>query len=484
MSYSVLVVDDDPFQCKTTKLALEKMLNYKVATLNDGRSAIELLLSPQGCEIDLVILDLSMPVVDGLEVLKNVVPQRPELPIIINTAYGDVKKAVEALKLGAVDFIEKQDGFERIKLCIENVRLRAGLSLEVKKLHKHSRNIYEFEDIIGNSSAINKSISQAKKASLSNIPVYIYGESGVGKEMFARAIHAASTRRLKPFIAINCSAIPANLVESVLFGHEKGSFTGAIDKSIGKFREADGGTLFLDEVGELPLDIQPKLLRALQNFEIEPVGSSKIYDVNIRVISATNRNLERLISEGKFREDLYYRLNVFQLNIPPLRERKDDLSILLEYFVEKICLREGIKILKIDPQLPKLLSDYWWPGNVRQLENIIYKAIVLCTSDNISIADFESIINFLGKPSNDVQSNNINKLNYLSESDAKFKTLNQHEKDIIEKALEFYNWNISKVSKVLEVGRSTLYRKMKEYDIEMKGNIEDIEEFRKEKNTG
>ncbi|HCR85927.1 MAG TPA: sigma-54-dependent Fis family transcriptional regulator, partial [Alphaproteobacteria bacterium] len=223
MYYNVLVVDDDQFQCKTIQLALEKMLSYNVQTINSGAEAIELITSEEGNKINMVILDLSMPEIDGLDVLRAICPQRPELPIIINTAYGDVKKAVEALKLGAVDFIEKQDGFERIKICIENVRLRSGLVREVKKLHQHSKNLYSFDDIIGKSSILQKSINQAKKAALSNIPVFISGESGVGKEMFARAIHCSSSRANKPFISVNCSAIPENLVESVLFGHEKGA---------------------------------------------------------------------------------------------------------------------------------------------------------------------------------------------------------------------------------------------------------------------
>jgi len=477
MYYNVLVVDDDQFQCKTIQLALEKMLSYNVQTINSGAEAIELITSEEGNKINMVILDLSMPEIDGLDVLRAICPQRPELPIIINTAYGDVKKAVEALKLGAVDFIEKQDGFERIKICIENVRLRSGLVREVKKLHQHSKNLYSFDDIIGKSSILQKSINQAKKAALSNIPVFISGESGVGKEMFARAIHCSSSRANKPFISVNCSAIPENLVESVLFGNEKGAFTGAIEKSLGKFREADGGTLFLDEVGELPADVQPKLLHALQNFEIEAVGSSKVYDVNIRVISATNRDVEQMIASQKFREDLFYRLNVFNLSIPSLRERKDDIIHLTTHFVEKLCLKEGRKILKTSPCLEKILTEYWWPGNVRQLENMLYKAIIMCDNDTLEAKDFSTVFNHLANQNYSSQSNS---LNYVSDGEAKFKTLSEFEKDIIQRALEFYNGNISKVSKVLDLGRSTLYRKMKEYGIDIQGAIEDIEDFRRE----
>ena len=482
MNYKVLVVDDDQFQCKTIQLAIEKLLNYNVTSLNSGKEAIDFLLSEKGDEIDMVILDLSMPEIDGLEVLEKVVPHRPELPIIINTAHGDIKKAVAALRKGAVDFIEKQDGPERLKISIENVRLISGLNRQVRKLENFSHNKYEFEDIIGSSPAINKTIGIAKKGSLSNIPILVNGESGVGKELFARAIHNNSARSEKPFISVNCGAIPENLVESVLFGHEKGAFTGAVDKAIGKFREADGGTLFLDEVAELPLETQVKLLRALQNFEIEPVGASKHVDVNVRVISATNKNLEKAVAEGKFREDLYYRINIFQIEVPPLRQRKDDIPSLINHFIEKICIRERRKMLKINDTLVEILKDYWWPGNVRQLENSVYRAVVMSDGESLNMGDFENILSGISSVKSNFKNPNApDNVGYASNNEAKFKTIAEHEKDVIQKALDFYNYNISKVSKVLDIGRSTLYRKMKEYGIEMKGSVEELEEFKKAK---
>jgi len=481
MNYKVLVIDDDPFQCKTIQLAIEKLLRFDVTTLTSGLEAINFLLSEKGNEIDLVILDLSMPEVDGIAVLEKVCPQRPDLPIIINTAYGDAKKAVVAIKKGAIDFIEKQDGPERLKVSIENVRLISGLSKQVKKLDKYQNNKYGFSDIIGNSLAITKTINSASKAALSNIPILIQGESGVGKELFARAIHNASSRTMKPMIAVNCGAIPENLVESVLFGHEKGSFTGAIEKSLGKFREADGGTIFLDEIGELPAEAQIKLLRVLQSFEVEPVGAGKPIDVNVRVISATNKNLEKAVIEGKFREDLFYRLNVFQIEVPPLRQRKDDIPLLLKHLVEKICLKECRKIIGVDEILSDLMKDYWWPGNIRQLENVIYRAIILSDGDRLTIDDFENILTSIGIGNTKATSAAPDAVSYANQLEAKFKTISQHEKDIILKALEYYNHNISKVSKVLDIGRSTLYRKMKEYNIEIRGSVEEFEEFKKSK---
>ncbi len=485
MNYTILVVDDDPFQCKTIQLAIEKFLKYTVISVTSGKEAVELLLSEKGEKVDMVILDLSMPDMDGIAVLEKVMPHRPELPVIINTAYGDVKKAVNAVKKGAIDFIEKQDGPERLKVSIENIRLLTGLNRQVKKLEGFSHNKYEFKDIVGSSSAISKTINTAKKGALSNIPILIRGESGVGKELFARAIHSHSTRAEKPFVAVNCGAIPQNLVESVLFGHEKGAFTGAVEKSIGKFREADGGTIFLDEIGELPLETQVKLLRVLQNYEVEPVGASRHVDVNVRIISATNKNLEKAIQDGKFREDLWYRLNVFHIEIPPLRQRKEDISALVEHFVEKICTKERKKILRVENTLSDILKEYWWPGNVRQLENSVYRAIVMSNGETLNMHDFENILTSISTNTQDTLKlsgmNPPDNVGYANHSESKFKTIAEHEKDIILKALEFYNHNISKVSKVLDIGRSTLYRKMKEYGIEVEGSIEEIEEFKKEK---
>jgi DNA-binding NtrC family response regulator len=487
MTYRVLVVDDDQFQAKTVQLAIEKMLKYDVITCNSGSAAIDLLLTDDGEKIDLVILDLSMPEVDGIEVLDKVCPHRPDLPIIINTAFGDIKKAVSAIQKGAIDFIEKKDGPDRLKVSIENVRLINKLSREVKKLHRFSNNKFNFKDIIGESDSIKKAINAAQKAAKSNIPVLLHGESGVGKELFARAIHAESVRVNKSFVAVNCGAIPQNLVESVLFGHEKGSFTGAVEKSIGKFREADGGTIFLDEVAELPMESQTKLLRVLQNFEVEPVGGTKPIDINIRILSATNKNLEKAVAEGKFREDLYYRLNAFQIEIPSLRQRKEDISLLAKHFVEKICVREKKNILTIDDSLTNMLKEYWWPGNIRQLENSIYRAVVLSNGDSLNIYDFENILSSISGnkniPAGTITNNIPDNIGYTNFTESKFKTISEHEKDIIERALEFYNYNISKVSKVLDVGRSTLYRKMKEYNIEMKGSLEELEEFKKTKNV-
>lgn len=484
MSYHVLIVDDDPFQCKTIQLTIKKFLKFKTSTMTNPKEAVDFILSEKGDEIDMVILDLSMPEMSGIEVLEKIHDVKPNLPVIINTAYGDINKAVEAVQKGAVDFIEKQDGVERMKLSIENVRKLSTLKKQVDNLERFSNNNHHFDDIIGKSKSLEKTIAIAQKASGSDIAVLLHGESGVGKELFARAIHSKSTRNNKPFIAVNCSAIPENLVESVLFGHVKGAFTGAVNKSIGKFREANGGTIFLDEIAELPLETQSKLLRTLQSFEVEPVGSAKSFDINVRVISATNKNLEEAVEAGLFREDLFYRINALEIVIPPLRKRKEDIELLVSHFVEKICIKESIPIFDFDDELISLLEDYRWPGNVRQLENTVYKAIVLNENTTLGINDFESILRALNFGSDTsvkpIQSSNSG---FFNREKGSFKTINEYEKDIIENALEFYNWNISKVSKILDIGRSTLYRKMKEYGIEEHSTIEDISSFRKKKQS-
>ncbi len=492
MSYHILVVDDDQFQLKTIQLSIQKLLNYKVTTVNSGEEAVDLILSPKGADINLVILDMQMPKgMSGFDVLDKICPIKPDLPIIVNTAHADVSKAVEALKKGAIDFIEKKDGIERMKVSIENVRLLSGLNKQVKKLTSFANNKFDFTDIIGDSRAIKKAINVANKACNSNIPVLISGENGVGKELFARAIHSNSLRKNAPFIAVNCAAIPHNLIESSLFGHEKGSFTGAIEKNIGKFREAEGGTIFLDEIGELSLEAQSKLLRVLQNFEVEPVGANNSIKVDVRIISATNKNLEDEVQAGRFREDLLYRINVYPILVPALRERKEDVPLLLKHFIDKICLKENKKILDCDAELVDVLSDYWWPGNIRQFENAIYRAIILSDGNRLKIDDFEHILkainnNYNNKPKlNEANSENIligninGSISPLKNGSGNFKSIIEYEKDIIAQVLHFYNNNISKVSKVLGIGRSTLYRKMKEYGLD-EGIVEEISDFRKE----
>ncbi len=466
MSIHVLVVDNDPIQSRTAELNLNK-LGYKVTACNSGAEAIGLLLGKKGDEINLVLLDLSMPEISGIDVLRKVTPHRPDIPIIIHTAHGDVQHAVEALQEGAVDFIEKQDGVERLKTCIENVIRINRLQHEVHRLKRSSDGQVHFSDITGSSDAIEKTKTLAERAAQSNIPVLIKGESGVGKELFASAIHGSSARSGKPFIAVNCAAIPENLVESVLFGHEKGSFTGAIEKTIGKFREADGGTLFLDEIGELRLDVQVKLLRALQENEVEPVGAGKPVKVSVRLISATNRNLKDEVAKGSFREDLYYRINVFPFTIPSLKERKGDIIELLEHFADIFSAQENKSIRGISDEATKILCQYSWPGNVRQLENAVYRAVVLCDGNMLGVDDFQHIISAMDRTHKEAKNAAIPEDGFIALFDEKgeFKNLHDFEGELLQKALGHYKWKISEVSRRLNIGRSTLYRKIEEFGI-------------------
>src|SRR5262245_20961733 len=329
MTQTVLIVDDDPVQRRLLETAIARM-GLEVLSAPGGGPALDLLFSPKGEQVSLVLLDLMMPDVDGIQVLTKLRAVNQTLGVIVLTAKGGIDSAVEAMRAGASDFLVKPASPERIKVSIQNVLKIGVLSGEVSRLKMKQQNRLVFDDLIAKSAPMRQVVRLGQRAAQSTIPILIEGESGVGKELIARAIQGCSERAGKPFVTLNCGAIPENLIESILFGHEKGAFTGATDKHLGKFVEADGGTLFLDEIGELRLDMQVKLLRALQEGEIDPVGSKRPVKVDVRIISATNRDLAELTREGRFREDLYYRLNVFPVFIPPLRDRADDVPELAQ----------------------------------------------------------------------------------------------------------------------------------------------------------
>ena len=326
-----------------------------------------------------------------MEVLRRIAPKPGSPPVIVQTAHGSIDTAITAMRAGAVDFVIKPTSAERLEVSIKSALKIEALQGEISRIKKKAEGTLTFADLVLRGEAMQRVIALGRRAAASNIPVLIEGESGVGKELIARAIQGESERRSRPFIVVNCGAIPENLVESILFGHEKGSFTGAVDKRIGKFQEADGGTLFLDEVGELPLDAQVKLLRALQDGEIDPVGSKKPVKVNFRLISATNRDMIQLVKEGKFREDLYYRLNVFPIWVPPLRERLEDVPELALHFLARFAAEEGRRVHAISAQALELLTSYPWPGNVRQLENAMFRAVVLSDGHELTVNEFPQI---------------------------------------------------------------------------------------------
>ncbi len=343
MTPTVLIVDDDTAQ-RRYLTAMLKASGYRVAEAEGGRAALDALLGRPAGEVALVLLDLYMPDLDGLSVLKRLRGAGHALPIIVLTSDGSVSSAVDAMRAGATDFLVKPVGPERLAVSIRNALAITALGAEVRRLSRQSENRLSFDELIAQAPATREAIAFARRAARSDIPVLILGESGTGKEVFARAIHGSSERAGQAFVAVNCGALPAQLVESILFGHEKGAFTGATGRRPGKFQEADGGTLFLDEVGELPPEAQVKLLRALQTGEIDPVGASAPVKVDFRLISATNRDLAQMIEDGSFREDLYYRLGVFPLTLPPLRERREDLPALARMFLSRFAASEEIPV--------------------------------------------------------------------------------------------------------------------------------------------
>jgi DNA-binding NtrC family response regulator len=395
MTKTVLVVDDDPTQRRLIQAVLERD-GFAVAHAQSGDEAIQHLTS--GAAVDVVLLDLVMPGISGQDTLIEMRARSFNQPVIVLTATGGIDTVVSAMQSGACDFFVKPASPERITVSIRNALSMGSLKSEVQRLKKHATGRTTFDDLIGSSPGMQLVKRMGERAAKSSIPILITGESGVGKEVIARAVHGSSDRAGKPFVAVNCGAIPENLVESILFGHEKGSFTGASDKHLGKFQEANGGTLFLDEVGELPLDVQVKLLRALQESEIDPIGSKRSIKVDVRIVSATNRDLTLGVSEGRFREDLYYRLNVFPIEAPALRERKDDIAALVDCFVRRFNVEEGKSVVGASPETLAYLTAFDWPGNVRQLENAVYRAIVLADAPYLQPHDFPSISGVAAPP--------------------------------------------------------------------------------------
>src|SRR6266550_3013560 len=363
MAELVLIVDDDPVQ----RRLLENMASrfgYEVMVADGGDAAVAAFTGPDAARIDCMILDLVMPDLDGYGVLTRMREAGVNIPVIVQTAHGGIDTVVSAMRAGAADFVVKPVGAERLQVSLRNALSVSALETEFQRLKRSRAGTLTFKDIVTRNARMRAVLATAEKAAASAIPVLIEGESGVGKELIARAIHGSGERRAKPFIAVNCGAIPENLVESTLFGHEKGAFTGATERHAGKFVEAGGGTLFLDEVGELPLPAQVKLLRAIQDGEIESIGGRKPVKVDVRLISATNRNLIDDVKAGRFREDLFYRLHVFPIAVPPLRERSEDIPELVRHFLARFSAEEGKRVRAISGEALALLGRHRWPGNV------------------------------------------------------------------------------------------------------------------------
>jgi DNA-binding NtrC family response regulator len=492
MTKTVLIVDDDPTQRRLIQAVLERE-GLAVAHAENGDQAITRLTN--GGAADLILLDLVMPGLSGQDTLKEMRARGFAQPVIVVTATGGIDTVVQAMQAGANDFFVKPASPERIMVSIRNALSMGALKGEVDRLKKHASGRTTFDDLIGSSAPMQMVKRMGQRAAGSSIPILITGESGVGKEVIARAVHGSSERAGKSFIAVNCGAIPENLVESILFGHEKGSFTGASDKHLGKFQEANGGTLFLDEVGELPLDIQVKLLRALQESEIDPIGAKRSVKVDVRIVSATNRDLSQAVKEGRFREDLFYRLNVFPIEAPALRERRDDIPALVDTFVRRFNVEEGKTVVGASPETLAFLTAFDWPGNVRQLENAVYRAIVLADAPYLQPHDFPAISGVAAPPPEmTAQTTASTQISLPSAEqlmaempleapvrilDARghLRTLEEIERDLIQLAIEIYAGHMSEVARRLGIGRSTLYRKVREQGLEdvIKGSEEDVE---------
>lgn len=382
-NYSVLVIDDEPTQLSTLAGFL-KNLGYTVETAGSGQAGIEKIRAKA---IDLALTDYKMPDKTGLEVLREVKAVNPEIDVIIMTAYGSIESATEAMKAGAIDYLVKPIDLDQLELIVKKVLERKQLISENRRLREQLAERYRFNDIISQSPPMEEVLNRAGRVAASNATVLIRGESGTGKELVARAIHAASPRKDGPFIAVNCAALTESLLESELFGHEKGAFTGAVRQKKGRFELANSGTLFIDEVGDIPLAIQVKLLRAIQEQTFERVGGTETIRVDVRIVAATNRDLEKMLEQGTFRDDLYYRLNVVNLAIPPLRERRADIPSLVEHFLKKYGKENSKPLVSISKEAMDALMKYNYPGNVRELANIIEQAVVLCRGDLITTDD-------------------------------------------------------------------------------------------------
>src|SRR3954451_7452496 len=386
----ILVVDDDPVQRRLLE-AMARRFGYDVMVADGGDAAVATLTGSDGGRIDAVILDLVMPDLDGYGVLARMRDMGLTVPVIVQTAHGGIDTVVSAMRAGAMDFVVKPVGAERLQVSLRNALSASALESEFQRLKRSRAGTLTFKDIVTRNARMQQVLRTAEKTTGSLIPVLIEGESGVGKELIARAIHGSGERRAKPFVAVNCGAMPENLVESILFGHEKGAFTGATEKHTGKFVEASGGTLFFNDVGELLPAAQVKLLRVIQEGQVDPVGGRKPVKVDVRIISATNRNLIADAKSGRFREDLFYRLHVFPITVPPLRERPEDIPDLVRHFLVRFAAEEGKRIRAVSAAALSILNAHPWPGNVRQLENAVFRAVVLADGDETGVDEFPQL---------------------------------------------------------------------------------------------
>lgn len=463
----VLIIEDDPVQAALARKLVEKA-GHHVHVSSSGKTGIAHLRDPHHPPISLILLDMLLPDTDGLTVMRQVIQTHPHLPVIFLTGVEDTEKVVAAMRLGAFDYITKPFDPTRLSLTIDNALRFSALQRDVDRLKWHEGGTLHFTDLIGHDGDLSDAVEVGQRVATTNAPVLILGETGVGKEVFARALHGRSKRAQKPFIAINCGAIPENLIESILFGHERGAFTGATERALGKFREADGGTIFLDEIGEMPPASQVRLLRVLQEGTVEPVGAARPTKVDVRIISATHRDLTADIARSRFREDLYYRLNVVPVTLPPLRHRVRDIGPLAVHFLARFGDELGRPGLILSPAAIQALTSHPWPGNVRQLENTLRRATILTdhlelTPDDLDLTQSTAI----QIPNPPVTPAPNHTPGYapathisLYGTTGELLPLAKIEHAILHAALQAHHGNMTTTAQALGIAKSTLYRKL------------------------
>lgn len=440
----IFIIDDEENSTKLLKKVLLRK-GYDVEDTNDSSKAMEMV---KNGDYDIIVSDLQMPNFSGIDLLKI---KPDEAIFIMITGFGSVTTAVESMKLGAYDYINKPFNLEEFLIKVDKAAEKISLTNQIKNLRTQVEENYSFGNIIGKSKKMNNVFAQIKNVARTDVNVFIEGQSGTGKELVSRAIHFNSARKNGPFVAINCSAIPENLLESELFGHIRGAFTGAVETQKGVFEQANGGTLLLDEIAEMPFVLQAKLLRVIETWEIKSLGSDKIKKIDVRLISATNQNIKELIKQKKFREDLYYRIATVTISIPPLNERRDDIPLLADHFLKKFSEKNN-RTVSISPEALNVLVKNDWKGNVRELENVIERAVISSENNKLVQSDFK----FLQiTESNDNPFTNMDSV-----------SLNDIEKMYIKKVLEENNWNKLKAAQILGIDRKTLYKKIKEYGFE------------------
>jgi DNA-binding NtrC family response regulator len=459
MTKRVLVVDDDPTQRRILEATI-KRFGYAVVTADSGEQALATLKADGAGDICLTLLDLVMPGTDGMAVLTAMRSRPKKPPAIVQTAHGSIDAAIAAMRAGAVDFVVKPVSPERLEVSIKNALKIEALEGELTRMKAAAKGELGFRDLIAGSEAMTRVIALGKRAATSTIPVLIEGESGVGKELVARAIQGESDRKAKPFVTVNCGAIPENLVESILFGHEKGSFTGASEKRAGRFAEADGGTLFLDEIGDMPVAMQAKLLRVLEEGEVERVGGDKPIRVNVRVLVATHRNLEDLVKQNTFRRDLFHRIYVFPLLLPPLRERLEDFPVLIEHFVRQVAAQNGWKEKIFAKDAIDELRRYSWPGNIRELRNVIERLVLLAGEDPVAAADVRLVL-----PTSDGASSASGPSS--SGTGTLAERTEQFEREVLLAEIHRQNFHMTNVARAMGLERSHLYKKCQQLGIDL-----------------